>query len=255
MIGRFAAALLALCLAPAAAAAQTRAGDPPLLVFAAASLNNALDEVVRAYPGPRPVPSYAASSVLARQIERGAPASIYLSANKQWMDYLERHGLLVPGTRRDLLGNRLVLIAPAATARPVRIAPGMPLARWLGPQGRLALGDPHHVPAGIYAKAALESLGVWDSVRGRIAAAANVRAALALVARGEAPLGIVYATDAMAEPAVRVVGRFDPSLHPPIVYPLALVKGAAPGAHAFAEYLEGPAARRIFEKYGFTPLN
>jgi molybdate transport system substrate-binding protein len=230
-------------------------GQGPVVVFAAASLRNALDEALKGYERPKPVVSYAGSSSLARQIERGAPAAIFISADRDWMDYLERHARLVAGTRSDLLGNRLVLIAPASSGLQARIERGMPLARWLGKDGRLAMGDPGHVPAGKYAKAALESLGVWSSVRGRIAATENVRVALALVARGEAPLGIVYATDAREEPKVRVVGSFDPSLHPPIVYPVALLRGAPASARDLLAFLHGERARRAFAKHGFTPLN
>jgi len=243
------AALLFAC-AVLPAQAQER-----VVVFAAASLGNALDDAIKAYRGPKPVVSYASSSSLARQVERGAPAAIFISADRDWMDYLDRHGLLVAGTRSDLLGNRLVLIAPAATGSQARIEHGMPLARWLGKRGRLAMADPDHVPAGKYAKAALESLGVWDSVRGRIAATENVRVALALVARGEAPLGIVYATDAREEPKVRVIGTFDASLHPPIVYPIALLRGAPAAAGDLLAFLHGEQARRAFAKHGFTPLN
>lgn len=249
MIARVAAALVACVLWLAPAQAQDR-----VLVFAAASLRNALDEAARDYPGPPPAISYAGSSSLAKQIERGAPASIFISADRNWMDFVEQRGLLEPGTRRDLLGNRLVLIAPRASALKLEIAPSMPLARALG-GGRLALGDPYHVPAGMYARAALESLGVWDSVKARLAATENVRIALALVARGEAPLGIVYRTDAREQPGVRVIGRFDASRHPPIVYPIALLKGAPPAARRFAAYLRGARARAVFEKHGFTPLN
>ncbi len=249
MSARLAAALVASFFWLAPAHAQQR-----VLVFAAASLRNALDEAAQGYSGPPPAISYAGSSSLAKQIERGAPASIFISADRNWMDYLERHGLLEPGTRHDLLGNRLVLVAPRASTLKLEIAPGMPLARALG-GGRLALGDPYHVPAGMYARAALESLGVWDSVKTHIAATENVRIALALVARGEAPLGIVYQTDAREEPGVRLVGRFDASLHPPIVYPIALLKGAVPAARAFEAYLRGTQAQAIFRKHGFTPLN
>ena len=251
MIGRLAAGLAAVLLAlPAAYAhAQDR-----VLVFAAASLRNALDDAVLGFSGPPPVISYAGSSSLAKQIERGAPASIFISADLDWMNYVQRLGLLEPETRRDLLGNRLVLIAPRDSTLTLKIAPGMPLVRALG-SGRLALADPGHVPAGKYAKAALKSLGVWDSVKAHVAATENVRIALALVARGEAPLGIVYQTDAREEPGVRVLGRFDASLHPPIVYPIALLKGAPPAARRFYDYLSGAQARVIFGKHGFTPLN
>jgi molybdate transport system substrate-binding protein len=223
-------------------------------VFAAASLKNALDEVSPIYEkeaGGRARISYAASSALARQIENGAPADVFLSADREWMDYLERKALLVPGTRRDLLGNRLVLIAPASRPARVQPEPGFPLRNALG-GNRLAMGDPQHVPAGRYAKAALENLGVWAQVRSQVAPMDNVRAALALVARGETPLGIVYATDAKAERAVTVAGVFPADSHPSIVYPVAVVKGAKNEGAAFAAFLAGPQARRVFEKHGFT---
>ena len=249
MSTKLAAALVAFFVWFAPAQAQDR-----VLVFAAASLRNALDDAALGFSGPRPVISYAGSSSLAKQIERGAPASLFISADRDWMNYLQKQRLLVPGTRRDLLGNQLVLIAPRDSKIKLAIGPGMPLMQALG-GGRLALGDPYHVPAGMYARAALESLGVWSSVKAHLAATENVRIALALVARNEAPLGVVYETDARVEPGVRVVGRFDPSLHPPIVYPMALVKGAVPSARAFEAYLRGPQARAVFRKYGFTPLN
>jgi molybdate transport system substrate-binding protein len=251
MMARLAAALAAILLALSAATAQAQ---ERILVFAAASLRNALDEAARGYSGPRPVISYAGSSSLAKQIERGAPASLFISADRDWMNYLQKRDLLVPGTRHDLLGNRLVLVAPRDSKIELAIRPGMPLLQALG-GGRLALGDPDHVPAGMYAKAALESLGVWNSVKTRVAATENVRVALALVARDEAPLGVVYETDARVEPGVRVVGRFDAALHPPIVYAMALIQGAVPAARAFETYLRGAQARAVFRKYGFTPLN
>jgi len=227
----------------------------PMLVFAAASLRNALDEVVQAYPGERPVVSYAGSSTHARHIEGGAPVGVFISADRDWMDYLHDRGFLVPGTRYDLLGNRLVLVArPGSGLLLLAIGPGMPLAQALG-DGRLALANPDHVPAGKYARSALERLGVWDQVKQRIASSENVRAALALVARGEAPLGIVYQTDVNAEPKVRVVGRFDPALHPPIVYPMAQVRGADRRSDAFAEFLRSERAQRIFENHGFARIH
>jgi molybdate transport system substrate-binding protein len=249
MSAKLAAALVAFFVWFAPAQAQDR-----VLVFAAASLRNALDDAALGFSGPRPVISYAGSSSLAKQIERGAPASIFISADRDWMNYVQQLGLLEPGTRRDLLGNRLVLVAPRGSTVKLEIAPGMPLLRALG-GGRLALGDPYHVPAGKYARAALESLGLWDSVKAHVAATENVRIALALVARGEAPLGVVYETDAREEPGVRVVGRFDASLHPPIVYPMALLKGAPPAARAFTAYLRGDRARAVFRQHGFSPLN
>ncbi|HET7197023.1 MAG TPA: molybdate ABC transporter substrate-binding protein [Burkholderiales bacterium] len=241
---RLALTLAALLLAGAAHAQTT-------LVFAAASLKNALDEAAHAYAAGKVVVSYGASSTLARQIESGAPADVFISADLDWMDYLGKRGLLLPGTRRDLLGNRLVLIAPATQPVKLAPAPGFALAKALG-GGRLALADPASVPAGRYARAALEKLGVWDSVAGRLAAAENVRAALAFVARGEAPLGIVYATDAREEPRVRVAGVFPDDTHPPIIYPAALLRGARPGARELLDFLAGPRAGAIFEKHGFA---
>jgi molybdate transport system substrate-binding protein len=219
-------------------------------IFAAASLKNALDEAVSGYQTPVII-SYGASSALARQIENGAPADVFISADLAWMDYLEKKNLLAAGTRRNLLGNRLVLIAPAREPVKLQPAPGFPIASVLK-NGRLALAEPSGVPAGKYAKAALEKLGVWDQVAGRIAAADNVRAALALVARGEAPLGVVYETDARAEPSTMVAGVFPAGSHPPIVYPVAALKGAKPGAVPLLEFLASPPARAIFEKHGFT---
>jgi molybdate transport system substrate-binding protein len=225
------------------------------LVFAAASLKNALDDVAALSPS-KPTISYAASSALAKQIENGAPAGIFISADLDWMDYLEQRRLLREGTRRTLLGNRLVLIAPAGSAVKAEIGPGFPLAKLLG-DGRLAIADPASVPAGKYAKAALEKFGVWDSVAAKLAPTENVRAALLLVARGEAPLGTVYATDAAVEPKVRIVAAFPDGSHPAIVYPAALT-AAAPATGPAADFLaliSSPAARKVFEKYGFTPLN
>ena len=228
-----------------------------MLVFAAASLKTALDAIAekwRADTAKAATISYAASSTLAKQVDNGAPAELFISADEDWMDYLQRRNLIDPQSRIDLLGNRLVLIAPASTGSSTNIAPGFPLARLLG-DGHLAIADPNAVPAGRYAKAALEKLGVWQAVAGRIAAAENVRAALLLVARGEAPLGIVYQTDAAAEPAVRIVATFPPDSHPPIVYPMALTRAAGPEAPGFATYLRTPAARALFEAQGFTVLD
>jgi molybdate transport system substrate-binding protein len=239
---RFLAGLL-LTASVAAAHAQT-------LVFAAASLKNALDEVAATYP-PKPVVSYGASSALARQIESGAPADVFISADLDWMDHVEKKGLLAPGTRKALLGNRLVLIAPAKEPVKLQPAPGFPISSHLK-NGRIALAEPSSVPAGKYAKAAFETLGVWDQVAGKVAAAENVRAALLLVARGEARLGVVYQTDANAEPNVMVAGVFPAGSHPPIVYPVAALKGAKAGAAPFLEFLSRPQARAIFEKHGFT---
>jgi molybdate transport system substrate-binding protein len=227
----------------------------PLTVFAAASLKDALDAIAAAYAAqhpPRPVIAYAASSALARQIESGAPADVFISADQAWMDYLAQKNLIVRTSRRDLVRNQLVLVAPAREPVILAPAPGFALGAALH-GGRLALADPRVVPAGRYAKAALEKLGVWNDVAGRIAPAENVRAALALVARGEAPLGIVYATDARAEPRVMVAGTFPADSHPPIVYPAALVKGARPDAARFVAFLGSDAARAIFLRQGFAP--
>ena len=228
-----------------------------MLVFAAASLKTALDRIAAAWrteTGEAATISYAASSTLAKQIENGAPAELFISADEDWMDYLQERQLIDPKTRIDLLGNRLVLIAPAATGSSMKIAPGFPLAALLG-DGRLAMADPGAVPAGRYGRAALEKLGVWSTVAHRIAAAENVRAALLLVARGEAPLGIVYQTDAAAEPLVRIVATFPPDSHPPIVYPMALTPTAGAEARELAAYLRGPAAGVLFEAQGFAMLD
>jgi molybdate transport system substrate-binding protein len=244
------AGLLVLWAAPAPAQTQ------PLLVFAAASLKNALDEAARAWPGPARVrASYAASSALARQLEQGAPADLFLSADTDWMDWAAARRLVRVSTRIDLLGNELVLIAPGEGGPPIELRRGMDFAGALG-GGRLAIADPDVVPAGRYGKAALEALGVWDQVRGRLARAENVRAALAFVARGEARLGIVYASDAVAEPSVRVAATFASALHPPIIYPAAVTTATSnPEAARFLAFLASATARPIFERYGFTVLN
>jgi molybdate transport system substrate-binding protein len=223
------------------------------VVYAAASLKNALDEVAALSPSKATI-SYGASSALAKQIESGAPAQVFISADLDWMDYLEQRKQLRPGTRKNILGNKLVLIAPAGSTTKTEIRAGFPLAALLG-NGRLATADPAHVPAGKYTRAALEKLGVWDSVAGKLAPVENVRVALALVARGEAPLGTVYATDAAAEPKVRVVAAFPDGLHAPIVYPAALMPNASATAAEFLDLLSSPAARLVFQKHGFTPLN
>jgi len=241
--------LLALLL-PVPAAAQTQA----ITVFAAASLTDSLKRVAEAYKartGAAVTLSFGASSTLARQIEQGAAADLFLSADTDWMDYLEKAGQIAPGTRKDVLGNALVLVA-ASDAKPApHIAPGFDLADALG-NGRLAMADPASVPAGKYGKAALMTLGVWDKVAPKVVQAENVRVALEYVARGEAPFGIVYATDAKVAP-VKVVGRFPANTHPPIVYPVALTRNAAPAARAFLTFLQGPEARAIFAKAGFSP--
>ena len=245
-------ALAALLAALCSASAH---GQERTLVFAAASLKNALDEIGALSPA-RPSISYGASSALAKQIEAGAPAQVFISADLDWVEYLDQRKLLRAGTRRNLLGNRLVLVAPADSSVKTDIRAGFPLAQLLG-SGRLATADPAHVPAGKYAKAALEKLAVWESVAGKLAATENVRAALALVARGETPLGMVYATDAAAEPKVRVVATFPDGLHAPIIYPVALTANAplAGSAAEFLALLASPVARKVFEKHGFTPLH
>jgi molybdate transport system substrate-binding protein len=249
--------LLATLALLAAFAPGANAQDT-LLVFAAASLKESLDAVNAAWAqqgGAKTATSYAASSALARQIEGGAPAQVFISADLEWMDYLEKHALLQPGTRRNLVGNRLALIAPAQSKAQAILAPGVQLATLLGPSGRLAVGDPQHVPVGKYARAALDKLGAWDPVSRRLAATENVRAALALVSRNEAPLGIVYETDARAEPKVRIVAMFGEGLHPPVIYPAAATRGAKAGARTYLEFLASPQAKALFRQYGFTPLN
>ena len=224
------------------------------MVFAAASLKEALDAVVQSFAegrGGQVEVSYAASSVLARQITRGAPADIFISADTDWVDFVEKAGVVARGSRRNLLANDLVLVAPANSTQGVKLNFGVDLAPALG-KGRIAMGDPDSVPAGMYGKAALKSLGAWNSVEKRVAPAENVRSALALVARGEAPLGIVYRTDALAEKRVRIVDTFPSASHPPIVYPVVTLKrSSTPIATAFAGYLSTPEARAIFERYGF----
>ena len=223
----------------------------PVTVFAAASLTDSLTAVANAYQsgtGTKIVLSFGASSMLARQIDQGAQADIFLSADSDWMDFLQKNGRIAAATRRDLLGNQLVLIA-ASDAGPVpAITPHFDLAGALGAR-KLALADPASVPAGKYGKAALTALGVWDSVAGKIAPAENVRVALEYVARGEAPFGIVYATDARIAPSVRVVGLFPENTHAPIVDPAALTKNAGPAAQPFLAFLSGPQARAIFQRW------
>ena len=224
-------------------------------VFAAASLKESMDEQVRRFEaasGNKVIVAYGASNALAKQIESGAPADVFISADLDWMDYLEQRKLLKPHTRSNLLDNTLVLIAPATRTSTLKIAPNFPLASTLG-QDKLAMANPDSVPAGKYGKSALESLGVWKSVEGKIARTETVRAALALVARGEAPFGIVYRTDAMADTSVKVVDAFPSGSHPPIVYPIAVVAGAkSPAANGLVEYLRSASARPVWEKYGFT---
>lgn len=246
--------LSVLCLLPWSAPAARAAEPESLTVFAAASLKEALDEAASAYRTQTGVSvrvSYAASSALARQVEQGAPADVFFSADREWMDYLQQRNLLATATRRDLLGNRLVLVAPKTSRVRVDLAKPATLSAALG-KGRLAVGQTRSVPAGKYARAALESLSLWQGVQPRLAESESVRAALMLVARGEAPLGIVYASDAKAEPAVRVVATFPETSHPPIVYPVAALRGAqSRQAGAFVQWLASAPARAIFKRHGF----
>jgi len=223
-------------------------------VYAAASLKDALDRIVKMdRSGEKIVVSYGATSALARQIENGAPADIFLSADTEWMDYLAERKLIQSAARRDLLGNQLVLIAPPGTTTPLKIAPGFPLAARLGKE-RLAMANPDAVPAGKYGKTALERLGVWGAVSKQVARTDNVRGALALVARGEAPFGIVYRTDALADGQVVLVDTFPAASHAPIVYPLALTATAKPSAAHVALFLQSDKADAIWQQYGFQVL-
>ncbi|MBS0469992.1 MAG: molybdate ABC transporter substrate-binding protein [Proteobacteria bacterium] len=227
-----------------------------VVVFAAASLTDALGDVGKAYKaktGKDVVFSFAASSALARQIESSSGADMFMSADLDWMDYLDNRGLIAHDTRTNLLGNRLVLIAPSDSNIAVRIAPHFDLLGALN-GGRLSVADPDSVPAGKYARTALTTLGVWNNVVNHLVNAENVRVALAYVARAEAPLGIVYATDAYSDKHVRIVGSFPDSSHPPIVYPVALTRDARPEAKAFLVFLSDSEARATFEKNGFTVL-
>lgn len=238
-------------LLPAAAQAQQRGP----LVLAASSLQEALTQAARGWTArkhAKPVVSFAASSALARQIEAGAPADLFISADEQWMDHVASKRLLRAGTRVSFLSNRLVLIAPARSTSRLTVARKFPLARALG-KGRLAMADPESVPAGKYAKAALSSLGVWQQVAGRLARAENARAALALVERGAAPFGVVYATDARASKKVRVVGVFPAASHPPITYSVAVLRASThPEAEKFRRFLISRAGKAIFARHGFA---
>jgi molybdate transport system substrate-binding protein len=223
-------------------------------VFAAASLKEAMDEAGRAFTaasGNKVSVAYGASNALAKQIEAGAPADVFISADLDWMDHLDRRKLLQPGSRTNLLTNTLVLVAPASSTTTLKIGPGFALAAALG-NDRLALANPDSVPAGKYAKAALQKLGVWTSVERRTARTDNVRAALALVARGETPFGIVYRTDALADKGVRIVDSFPAGTHPDIVYPAAIVAGArSPAAAALLDFLRSAAMRATLTRHGF----
>ena len=249
--------LCLLALAGSPAQGQAPAQDKSITVFAAASLKNVLDDVSGPFTerrGIKVVSSYAATAALVRQIEQGAPADLFISADLEWMNYAAQQKLLKDGTRFNLLGNRLVLIAPKdSRLGDVAIGPRFDLAGLAG-DSRIVTGDVRAVPAGKYAKAALEKLGAWSAAERKLAMAENVRAALALVARGEAALGIVYETDAKAEPNVKIIGRFPESSHPPIVYPAALTANAKAEAAQYLTFLRSATAQVFFERHGFTYL-
>ena len=243
-------------LVPWSLQAPARAQGGDVIVFAAASLKNALDAINAQWQketGKSAKISYAASSALAKQMEQGAPAQMFISADLDWMDYVEKKNLIKPGSRSNLLGNRIVLIAPKDKAQPIDIEPGFDLAKILG-DGRLSMANVDSVPAGKYGKAALEKLGVWASVSNKLAQAENVRAALLLVSRGEAPAGIVYQTDAASDSSVKIIGTFPEDTHPPIIYPIALTANASPDAAAFLAYIRSDKAKPLFEAQGFTVL-
>jgi molybdate transport system substrate-binding protein len=242
--------LLMLCSAPGHVAERV------VTVFAASSMTNVLEDVGKAYTARSMVPvrfSFAGSSALARQLESGAPADVFVSADQLWMDYVAARGLIQPAMRADVAANSLVLVAPADSPVKLTIAPGFALAAALGAKGRLATGDPQTVPVGRYAKGALEQLDVWESVAGRIVAADNVRSALNFVALGEVPLGIVYATDAVGVARVRVVATFPAASHPRITYPAATTVRGGSQAADFVRFLQGDEAQALFRKHGFMP--
>ncbi|MDI3470087.1 MAG: Molybdenum ABC transporter, substrate-binding protein ModA [Pseudolabrys sp.] len=249
----FAVAALALTAVAQPAVAQ----DTTLTVFAAASLKNALDDVNAAFAKKSHIKvntSYAASSALARQIESGAPADVFLSADLKWMDYVAGKNLIKADTRFNMLGNKLVLIAGKdSKLSSVTISQGFDIAKLAG-SGRIAIADTKAVPAGLYAKAALEKLGAWTAAEPKLAQGENVRATLAFVARGETPVGIVYATDAKIEPSVTIVGIFPDDSYPPVTYPVAATVNAKPGVSKYLAFLKSSTAKAIFEKYGFSYL-
>jgi molybdate transport system substrate-binding protein len=251
-----AALLSAVLLLGQSASAEDRDAKSPVIVFAAASLKNALDAISAAWEqesGQTVKASYAASSTLAKQMEQDAPAQIFISADLDWMDYVAAKILIKKESRSDLLGNKLVLIAPKDSPASLDLKPGADLAKALG-NGRLAMGNVDSVPAGKYGKAALEKLGLWDAVSNKLAEAESVRAALLLVSREEAALGIVYRTDAAADPNVKVVATFPADSHPPIIYPIALTTKASEAAAAFLDYVKSAKAAPAFEAQGFTVL-
>jgi molybdate transport system substrate-binding protein len=235
--------------------AQAQGAD--IVVFAAASLKNVLDAINMQWQketGKKAAIAYASSPSLARQIEQAPPAQIFISADLDWMDYLAQKKLIKPETRSNLLGNRIVLISPKDKAHPIEVKPGFDLAKILG-EGRLSIANVYTVPAGKYGKAALEKLSVWPSVASRLAQAENVRAALLLVSRGEAPAGIVYQTDAASDSNIEIIGTFPEDTYPPIIYPIALTANAThPDAAAFLAYIRSGKTMPLFEAHGFTVL-
>ncbi len=256
-LARVALATFALAWLGVAAVHTPASAADKITVFAAASLKNALDAANAAWDkekGTETTVSYAASSALAKQIEAGAPADVFISADLAWMDYVAEKKLIKEDTRANLLGNRIVLVTPKDAAKPVEIKQGFDLAALVG-DGRLAMGAVDSVPAGKYGKAALEKLGVWSSVEGKVAGAESVRAALALVSRGEAPYGIVYQTDAAADPGVAIVGTFPEDSHPPIIYPVAILNGStSTEAAAYLDFLKSDKAAPFFTEQSFTIL-
>jgi molybdate transport system substrate-binding protein len=253
----FAAAWLmtfASVFAPTLTAAES---GKSIVVFAAASLTDVLGEIDKAYTAKTGVEvkaSFAASSALARQIENGASAEVFFSADEEWMDYLAQRNLLRPNTRFDVVGNRLVMIAPVDSTAKVTLEKGFSISKELGETGRLATGDPDSVPVGKYAQAALTKLGVWGAISPRLVRAENVRAALAYVARGEAPLGIVYETDAKAEKRVKIVGTFPADSHPPIRYPISVMKAGTGEAARYVEFVRSKESGAVFKRYGFEAV-
>lgn len=254
--------ILAVCLLACALLGGYRGrgadtDNPSITVFGAASLTNVLQDLGDAFTKETSVTvkfSFAASSALAHQIENGASADVFFSADLDWMDYLQARNLIQTPSRHDVVGNRLVLIAPVTSAITLKIDPNFPLATALG-KNRLATGDPDSVPVGRYAKSALTNLGIWNAIADRLIRADSVRSALAFVDRGEAPLGIVYETDALVDKNVRVVDVFPATSHAPIVYPIALTPAARPAAAKFIAFIRGPAGDAAFKAYGFVPLH
>ncbi len=252
-------AVFSCCPGIAPLSGKALAAEAGLTVFAAASTTNALTEIAKLYESAghaKVALSFASSSTLAKQIENGAPAEVFISANAEWMDHLEKKNLLESGTRADLLGNSIVLVVPSGSpVKRITVDSKLDLAGLLGKDGRLAVGDPAHVPVGTYAKAALEKLGLWNQVAERIAPAKDVRSGLALVERGECPLGIVYASDSVVTDKVRIAGVFPKSSHPNIDYPVAVIQKAnVAEARKFVAFLSAPEARAIWKKFGFEIL-